>query len=114
MRSKMDILLELLSDFWEYDLVEHNWNICKRDTDDEWEINIYTDYTSIIISKKYWFINFLYLNNLIDIAKVNKLWYITHTWDIDEVWEEYFILDRIYMLLALEENPINLLISFLK
>ena len=30
-------LIELLNEYWEYDLVEHNWEICKWDTDDETE-----------------------------------------------------------------------------
>ena len=104
---QMERLLELLSEFWEYDLVEHNWEICKWDTDDETgEINIYTDYTNNIISKKFWFIKWLVDNQKIDINRTP--WhYIYHYTDEDVVKEAL-------MQLAIQDNPIKFLISLLK
>ena len=96
----MDKLIELLNEYWEYDLVEHNWEICKWDTNDEWEINIYTDYTNNIISKKMKFIEWLIENNKIE----NKFPQI-------ETYSDY---ESLIMLLSIQDNPLIFLLSILK
>ena len=111
-------LIELLNEYWEYDLVENNWEICKWTTDDETgEINIYTDYTNNIISKKFWFIKWLVENDKIDLWE--KLFNLTKNdnrksiiCDLDNndfSWEDTFL-----MLLAISDTPIEDLISYLK
>lgn len=104
----MEKLIELLNEYWEYDLVEHNWGICKWNTDDEWEVNIYTDYTNNIISKKYWFIKRLVENNRLNMKdidnKLNKYWLYNNIW--------YY--EWLLMLLSISDEPIDLLISLLK
>ena len=118
-------LIELLNEFWEYDLVEHNWEICKWTTDDEWEINIYTDYTNNIISKKFWFIKWLIQNKKIDVAKFWAVWeYDSRDYWEDEKWEatNYYYdnfnkhsdLESLLMLLSISDTPIEDLISYLK
>ena len=111
----MEKLIELLNEFWEYDLVEHKWEICKWTTDDEWEINIYTDYTNNIISKKFWFIKWLVENEKINFEWMN--WHaniIKHLRDVKKYgWEqikEWVVL----MLLSIQDNPIEFLVSILK
>jgi len=110
----MEKLIELLNEYWEYDLVEHNWEICKWDTNDEWEINIYTDYTNNIISKKFWFIKWLVDNDKIDLDKVKEIW-IKHNgrMDVDGLYR-FSVYERILMLLSIQDNPIEFLISILK
>ena len=109
----MEKLIELLNEYWEYDLVEHNWEICKWSTDDETgEINIYTDYTNNIISKKFWFIKWLVDKDKIDFDKVyekeeNENIDICMSWkDADMYW--------LLMLLSISDTPIEDLISYLK
>ena len=118
----MEKLIELLNEYWEYDLVEHNWEICKWDTDDEWEINIYTDYTNNIISKKFWFIKWLVEND-----KISNDWIKPRT-DLvkeitivdyktgDAIWwkNKYTEVEQLIMYLSIQDEPINFLISILK
>jgi hypothetical protein len=111
----MEKLIELLNEYWEYDLVEHNWEICKWDTNDEWEINIYTDYTNNIISKKFWFIKWLVDNDKIDrdkiIEKSDFMPIVSNkVWDFLQPTEEQELL----MLLSIQDNPIEFLVSILK
>jgi len=99
--SWMEKLIELLNEYWEYDLVEHNWEICKWTTDDETgEINIYTDYTNNIISKKFWFIKWLVDNDKIDESKIEIHWFSFY--------------ESVLMELAIKDNPIEFLCSVLK
>ena len=104
----MEKLIELLNEYWEYDLVEHNWEICKWDTDDEWEINIYTDYTNNIISKKFWFIKWLVENDKIIFDKLEN---VNKYNDILYLWIVYYCL---LMILSIQDNPIEFLVSILK
>ena len=74
----------------------------------EWDE--YTDCTLNIISKKFWFIWWLVRENKIDLLKLTlmKLRYtdilVSHF-----SWE-----DRIIMILSVEDNPIEFLVSILK
>lgn len=111
----MEKLIELLNEYGEYDLVEHKWTICKRDTDDEWEINIYTDYTAIIISKKFWFIKWLVDNNKIDWSKYG--YSIEYTKSREGLLPLHRVVkrwDSIIMWLSIIEKPLEFLISILK
>jgi hypothetical protein len=125
----MEKLIELLNEYWEYDLVEHNWEICKWTTDDETgEINIYTDYTNNIISKKFWFIKWLVENDKIDREKcwfknewLSWNWYDSgiafvqnydnDTFKVSEFYSPYL---QLLMLLSISDTPIEDLISYLK
>lgn len=103
----MEKLIELLNEYWEYDLVEHNWEICKWTTDDETgEINIYTDYTNNIISKKYWFIKWLVEKDKIDRDKVDDKFERPFYW--------YTNYEIVLMLLSISDTPIDDLILYLK
>ena len=106
----MEKLIELLNEYWEYDLVEHNWEICKWDTNDEWEINIYTDYTNNIISKKFWFIKWLVDND--KIKPLRK--FIGWETDEDEPYIQFDLVDQYIAYLSIQDNPIEFLISILK
>ena len=109
-------LIELLNEYWEYDLVEHNWEICKWTTDDETgEMNIYTDYTNNIISKKFWFIKWLVENDKIDRDEI----IISSDFmpvAFDRKWEKYEWSEekQLLMLLSISDTPIEFLISLLK
>ena len=110
----MEKLIELLCEFWEYYLVEHNWEICKWTTDDETgEINIYTDYTNNIISKKFWFIEWLVENKKIDLYKlpIRLEEYYQNTEAVGYITDDESIL---LMELAIQDEPIEFLIGILK
>ena len=107
----MEKLIELLNEYWEYDLVEHNWKICKWTTDDETgEINIYTDYTNNIISKKFRFIQRLVENDKIDFSNL-KISELTSWTDLFYSFSETEVL---LMLLSISDTPISDLVSYLK
>ena len=110
----MEKLIELLNEFWEYDLVEHKWEICKWTTDDETgEINIYTDYTNNIISKQFWFIKWLVENDKIDREKFyDKARDIIS--DFDLKWKYEWASNEVIMILSISDTPIEDLISYLK
>jgi len=109
----MEKLIELLNEYWEYDLVEHNWEICKWDTNDEWEINIYTDYTNNIISKKYWFIKWLVDNDKIDRWKISlkELWFLEFK-EYENVYE--YDTNMLLMLLSIQDSPVEFLCEILR
>ena len=67
----------------------------------------------ILISKSYWFIWWLVENNKIDLDKVkdNSELYIKFSCNDDEKWTYTKI---ILMLLSIQDNPIEFLISILK
>jgi len=115
----MEKLIELLNEYWEYDLVEHNWEICKWATDDETgEINIYTDYTNNIISKKFWFIKWLVDNDKIDTVlfanELNKVVYLSDFVFRNDEWFYKTIYKQLLMLLSIQDNPIEFLCSVIK
>ncbi len=67
-----------------------------------------------IISKKFWFIEWLVQNLKINVDELRKHWYITKTYDLDEPWEWCSYLDWLLMLLSIQDEPIEFLISILK
>ncbi len=71
-----------------------NWERC----DKEW-----------ICSKSFWFIKWLVENDKIDIEEVEK---INQTWNVYiRFWWDY---EKVLMILAIQDEPINFLISILK
>ena len=108
----MEKLIELLNEYWEYDLVEHNWEICKWTTDDETgEINIYTDYTNNIISKKFWFIKWLVENDKIDFDGIQNVFYRNKRY---KEYRDYSDYESLLMLLAIQDEPIRFLCEIIK
>lgn len=65
---------------------------------------------SVIISEKFWFIDWLVKNDKIDF----NFWFIYHTYDEDELGEKYSDLDSLIMYLSIQDNPIEYLCSILK
>lgn len=116
----MEKLIDLLNEYnckvkkyadkWELkDSQENPWTkFIKLSSVWAWKIYLY------MISKEYWFIEWLVHDLRIDIDKVRRYWYITKTYDLDELWEWYSYIDRILMLLAISDEPVDLLISILK
>ena len=60
------------------------------------------------------FIKWLIENEKIDTDIVYKKWFLAKTYDKDEVWEYFEPYEEILMLLAIQDEPINFLISILK
>lgn len=69
---------------------------------------------TVIISKSYWFIKWLVENEKIDTDIVYKKWFLAKTYDKDEVWEYFEPYEEILMLLAIQDEPIEFLVSILK
>jgi len=101
----MDKLIELLN---EYDKEEWLWNKWEEDEqglNNMWKIYDYHSKLKII-SKEYWFIKWLVENDKIDFTKL-KVNYIYH--DDEWSWEK-----ELLMQLAIQDNPIEYLISVLR
>ena len=96
---------ELEKDSW--------WLFCYDDiTDHKWWTM--QDEAMVICSKKFWFIKWLVENDKIDTDIVYKKWFLARTYDKDEVWKCFEPYEEILMLLAIQDEPINFLISILK
>ena len=79
----------------------------------EWDIGWWFS-EGVIISKKFWFIKWLVENDKIDTDIVYKKWFLAKTYDKDEAWEYFEPYEEILMLLSIQDNPIEYLISYLK
>ena len=109
----MEKLIELLNEYVEkwnksdlyYKFELENWELyCYNDVSDVlWTMQ---DEAMVICSKKFWFIKWLVENERIDLEKVKINWlnYIN-----DEILE-----NKILMLLSIQDNPIEFLVSILK
>ena len=64
----------------------------------------------LVISKKFWFIKWLENENKIDYEKVRKWENSDSRWNFETCQPEYFMI----MLLSIQDNPIDFLISLLK
>jgi hypothetical protein len=98
---------------WELD---SRWGIARYDTDDprEW-YNLYSDVTpSYLTSKSFWFIKWLVENDKINTNIVYDMWFYARIYEEDEVWEFFERYEEILMLLAIQDNPIQFLVSILK
>ena len=101
----MEKIIELLREYYDmYSYVEHNWVICDWEIDEEWEINIYRDLTSEIISKKFGFIKRLVDNDKISVLNIDNRIALS----------EYKNYERIIIYLAISDNPIKDLIDLLR
>lgn len=67
-----------------------------------------------LICKRYWFIKWLVEHDKIDTDIVYRMWFLCKTYDKDEVWEYFEPYEEILMLLSIQENPIEFLVSILK
>ena len=108
----MEKLIELLNKHRREKVNKQSWIT-------EWHYNAFTfslDNISwqqaelLIISKQYWFIKWLVENDKIDYEKVRKWEWNGSRWHFETVQPEYFII----MLLSIQDEPINFLISILK
>ena len=116
----MEKLIELLNEYVEkynktdldytFELDKDNWLLfCYDDTTDHkwWTMQ---DEAMVICSKQFWFIKRLVYEDKIDHEKI-KSWELNWCkWYFETVQPEYFVI----MLLAISENPIEDLISYLK
>ena len=109
----MEKLINLLQEFyWENrKFSEENWLL----TMTNWVENLSGAYAqTYIISKQGWFIQWLVENEKIDYEKLGKEWFIMRTYDLDEFGESFDYVERILMLLSIQDNPIEFLVSILK
>ena len=113
----MEKLIELLN---EYNKI-HNY--APVEYYDDWEDWFETDYvayykTCIIISKSFWFIKWLVENDKIDLEIVKeKIWIPCFVWYTE--WEISCVNDKedyeqLLMLLSIQDEPIEFLVSILK
>ena len=115
----MEKLLQLLNEFhpldwWEKEYYIKNSTVYVRDYDDDNVFN-YEVFTLNIISKKFWFIQWLVDNDRIDYYKTGEI-VDTYKWSLRE--KTYVVSDcvveSILMLLSIQDDPISFLISILK
>lgn len=117
----MEKLIELLNEYEKgikksefYEWEKWIWwpnNLFRRDTRDEEWSHLYSDTAdTYVISKKYGFIWWLVENEKIELEAWPLYWcqLIMHN------RQPYTLYETILMLLAIEENPIDLLCSILK
>ena len=127
----MEKLIELLneyekevkkSEFYEWEKwIWWNTNLFRRDTRDEEWSHIYSDTAdTYVISKKYGFIKWLVENEKVNpydpsynVPTHIALW--VDDWDGDfMVYERFFKEEELLMLLSIQDEPINFLVSILK
>ena len=109
----MEKLLELLNEYWKqkegvYRIEYKTENLTKREK-------------ALFCSKYWWWIKWLLDNNKIDKNKIDSrlVRYIENHFDEDWYWiessyEDYPIYERLLMLLAIQDEPIEFLFSILK
>lgn len=114
----MEKLLQLLNEFypvdqWKKEYYIENSMVYVRDYDDD-DIFNYEIFTLNIISKKFWFIQWLVENNKVNRIKevINDIEYYGH-WQIENV-DCYSQYDSLLMLLAIQDDPIEFLVPLLK
>ena len=112
----MEKLIELLN--------EYNWNVLKHSDiweEKDWKIFLRIDSNHTfgfhidlyVISKSYWFIQWLVENEKIDFSKVKeKIWLERELYE--RMLYRYKETDFLIMLLSIENEPIEFLISILK
>jgi len=109
----MEKLIELLN--------EYNRNVLKwsdKWKEKSWKLILQIDYNHsrsfnsdlYICSLRYWFIKWLVDNEKIDYEKVRKWEWNGGKWHFETVQPEYYII----MLLSIQDEPIEFLISILK
>ena len=111
----MEKLLKLLNEYlWQSGIVAIDQEI-------EWGRDIFFENVdwfhaeeAEIISKKFWFIEWLVLNMKINTDELMRHWHIVKTYDLDEPWDSYGYVDSLLMLLTIQDEPIDFLNSILK
>lgn len=113
-------LLELLNEY--ENQLDLKWCTRSEQPNFIWHIKAVSEYSDNILynadlavtSKRYWFIKWLVENDKIDTDIVYREWFLAKTYDKDEVWEYFEPYEEILMLLAIQDNPIEFLVSILK
>ena len=107
--SWIEKLIELLNEYYK---IKNYAPIEFYDDDaDGFDTNYMAFYkTTLIISKKFWFIKWLVENEKIEYTKLNKI----HTRKWLNVLIEQNLYEDLLMLLSIQDNPIEFLISILK
>ena len=99
----MEKLIELLNEYREKEL----WYRVPE-WEEKWQPWIITEQ---LISKKFWFIKWLVENEKRDIESYCRITSIERKWEKDVYRDE---VDSLLMLLSIQDEPINFLISILK
>ena len=114
---KMEKLIELLNEY------EWDWFVSIKWDEDFFKDDFFKHYTLQTISKSYWFIKWLVDNDKIDFNFVERVWSWDFIYDMDSPYyysctckdlNEYNEVDRVLMLLAIQDEPIEFLCSILK
>lgn len=111
----MEQLLQLLKEFypvdwWDKEYYIENSMVYVRDYDDD-DIFNYEIFTLNIISKKFWFIQWLVDNDKIDIQWAKNLLYESEIFNPLPYTD---LSERLIMYLAIQDGPISFLVSILK
>jgi hypothetical protein len=115
----MEKLLDLLNEYENKDLELEEWEESNARTENNWHLRfngankVQFDtymFDSLALSKQYWFIKWLVENEKIDYEKVRSWEWNGSRWHFETVQPEYYII----MLLAIQDEPIEFLISILK
>ena len=115
----IELLNEYLFGLWRKTIIESYRKDCLEDVcwTFRWIVEWKKDYpyTSIwgieVISKKFWFIEWLVENDKIDTESYCRITSIERKWEKDVYRDE---VDSLLMLLAIQDEPIEFLISILK
>jgi len=124
----MEKLIELLNKaqnswewlFWQWTgnfkrkhYAKNHWRLI-IDTDEDYEVYDYSDRD--ICGKDVGFIKWLVDNDKIDHKKANLFYtyYFDETWDNRDYYKAYTEYESLLMLLSIQDNPIEFLISILK
>ena len=119
----MEKLIELLNEYENRDLELEEWEESNARTENNWHLRfngankVQFDtymFDSLALSKKYWFIKWLVENEKIDYEKLSKEWFIVRTYDLDEIGESFDYVERLLMLLSIQDEPLEFLVSILK
>ena len=118
----MEKLLELLNEYEEDKIKESKWLDVMYIWKNEWTLHYYDNYKDenvfdnvrfLIISKVYWFIKWLVDNDKIDRWKIEERISGDVSLYLDNR-EYYWRYKWLLMLLSIQDNPIEFLISVLK
>lgn len=96
--------------------VDAFWDLCYESNKNfNWEDCYWDTAMAVLISKHYWFIEWLVKEDKIDLDKINLVWELKDTWEDDSVnlsvhaWS-----DSTIMILSISKNPIEALLCILK
>lgn len=105
----MEKLIELLNEYGTQEEIKWKWYFVPNHI--QWEGCDNSECSDLlIISKKFWFIKWLVNENKIDYEKVRTWKNSDSEWDFGTCQPEYFVI----MLLSVQDDPIDFLISILK